>query len=465
MGVLGKQRFRSLRWRLLAPLIGASVLAAILVAVTSAWLGTRWVTQNFDERFVGIEHALSDSSFPLTAPVLNLLADLTDSELVTFRESSETFKTTLPIGESDFKQITSAARSPGLRGRNRFFVTVGGRTFLAYSFRRSRAALPADASQRVIVLFDEEHVEAMRWRAAMLPLITGLSTIALLGTLSFYTANWLILRLRRLQTRVEFVASGDFESSQSDHVHDEIGLLASAVDSMARQLKELWRALHRQQSEKLLHQVSSGMAHQLRNTLTGARLALELHVRHHANDEGNEIKVALHEVEQAEEYIRRLLLVALGQQAKDRKTSAYNCLCDVRSSLSATGEHLKVSLSWQFESLSQNCNVKDGPTFVAALNNLVLNAMQAGTTVSVTARVIDRGHLSVSVVDDGPGVADAIAAEIFEPFITSKPEGLGLGLPLVRRAAEHLEGKVQWCREGAQTVFQLTVRCFERDEC
>ena len=461
---MGNQNFQSLRFRLLVPLLAASILAAILVAAMSGWLSTRWATHNVDQRFLGIERALSQSTFPLTASVLELLADLTNTELITFLESGELFEATLvidPQAEAQLERVPILTTSRSLNVGDRLSVNIGDRHFLAYGFQRPTQA---DPSRRVLVLFDQEQVAAMRRGAAMLPLVTGLSTIVLLGTLSLVLTNRLIIRLERLQRRVEFVARGNFDQREEDPVQDEIGLLASAVDSMAGQLKDLWRAVQRQQSEKLLHQVSGGMAHQLRNTLTGARLALELHARRNRGQEDEEIKVALREVQQAEGYIRRLLLVALGQQEKDRRASAMECFQDVQSSMTPTAKHLKAEVTWIFDDSLQQCDVKDGPTLIAAVTNLVLNAMQAGTTVCVTSERVNSTQAAISVIDNGPGVSEAIASEIFEPFVTSKPEGMGLGLPLVRRAAEHLEGQVQWSREGDQTVFRLLVQIFQRDK-
>ena len=63
---------------------------------------------------------------------------------------------------------------------------------------------------------------------------------------------------------------------------------------------------------------------------------------------------------------------------------------------------------------------------------------------------------AVTVSDDGDGPPSEVAGEIFEPFVTSKPEGLGLGLPLVARSARRLGGEVTWTRVDATTRFRLT---------
>ncbi len=444
----------------------ASLLSAMLVAIMSAWLGAQWVKQNVDQQFEGIKRALSTSSFPLTANVLRLLADLTHTEIISFQDRGVVRDATLPLD----REAKSLLEGLLFRGgslspeERRFSIAIGHQIYFGYCVDRQNLSSRFDNEIRMLVLFDQEQVRATEWRAAMLPLATGLSTVLVLGTISFYLTHRLISRLKRLQSRVDIVASGNFDPRERDSVQDEVGLLSNAVDSMAEQLKILWQAVQRQQSEKLLHQISAGMAHQLRNTLTGARMALELHARHHRFGINEEVTVALREIQQAEDYIRRLMLVAMGQQDEDRPASANECLRNVQSSLAPAAKHHRVEVNWNLDTSLDSFEVKDSPTLIAAVSNLVFNAMQAGTIVNVKLEEVDSDQLRISVSDNGPGIPDAISVHIFEPFVTTKPEGMGLGLPLVRRAAEHLDGEIEWIREHNQTVFRLLVRRFEGSE-
>ncbi len=72
------------------------------------------------------------------------------------------------------------------------------------------------------------------------------------------------------------------------------------------------------------------------------------------------------------------------------------------------------------------------------MENLLLNALQhsaSGGRIELGAEVlVDRCRFLVS--DTGPGVAAAEAERIFEPFVTTRAEGVGLGLSLVREIAE-----------------------------
>lgn len=165
-----------------------------------------------------------------------------------------------------------------------------------------------DRIATVLVLFDQKQIDAASQRAALLPLVTGLSTVILMTAISVIVSRRLVGRMIRLKTRVQRVAEGDFESKVADASTDELGQLGGAVDSMAHQLSQLWDQVNRQQREKLLHQIAGGMAHQLRNTLTGSRMAMELHRRNCKSDDSEEVGVAIRQLEIAEEYVQRLSL-------------------------------------------------------------------------------------------------------------------------------------------------------------
>jgi signal transduction histidine kinase len=106
----------------------------------------------------------------------------------------------------------------------------------------------------------------------------------------------------------------------------------------------------------------------------------------------------------------------------------------------------------------------DGTMIEQALTNLIVNAVQAsspGGKVVVRARNEPSSageRLRFDVADEGPGIDEADAARIFQPFYTTKAAGTGLGLAVVRRIADALGGTVEVApgrERGA--VFTLTV--------
>lgn len=450
-----RPQFRSLRRRLLGPLIATACLAAVLIAAASYWVGTERAKSDVGDQFTAIKSTLADAAFPLNALVIDSLAQLTRVDLITWDGSGNSTHSTIPI-ETATTELTRlrgtsfAGDSPLANG-----IVIGGRQYFVTNFDTVRSGSRADRVFSVSVLFDKTRVDSNRRRAAILPLATGLSTIIALTTITLLLSSRLVGRVSRLKRRVEAVAAGDFQSTVSDQVADEMGQLGGAVDNMANQLDRLWKTVNQQQSEKLLHQIAGGMAHQLRNSLTGARMAVELHQLECQRPGDDGLQIAVRQIELSEDYVRRLLLVASGGQESDRPQTVVSCCEDVRTSLSTLAQHLNIDVQWDIEtSITTQC-VRDGSRWTAAVTNLIHNAMDAGHEVQVELTLLNSSRLCVRVIDNGDGVPKHLADQLFEPFATSKSEGMGLGLPLVRRSADYLGGSVRWRRDDGRTVFEF----------
>jgi signal transduction histidine kinase len=101
-----------------------------------------------------------------------------------------------------------------------------------------------------------------------------------------------------------------------------------------------------------------------------------------------------------------------------------------------------------------------------ALNNLVTNAIDsAAERRDGAGRVVIRlsrrdACVVIDVDDNGPGVANEVADKLFETFETTKPSGMGLGLPLAREVARRHSGHLNWRPlepQGAQFSIELPI--------
>lgn len=97
------------------------------------------------------------------------------------------------------------------------------------------------------------------------------------------------------------------------------------------------------------------------------------------------------------------------------------------------------------------------------LINLMRNGMEAMRdsevkSLTVTTRRVDGDRLKVEVADTGPGIADDIAPQLFQPFVTSKPNGMGVGLSISRRIIESHGGELTVRRnEAGGATFTFTL--------
>ncbi|MEM0926534.1 MAG: HAMP domain-containing protein, partial [Planctomycetota bacterium] len=220
--------FRSLRFRLLGPLLLAAIVAAGLVAIVSVSLADRWAENELDRRYKPIERALSDAAFPLNPTVIGSIAQLTRTEWTTFDEAGERRFST--IDDAFAPKSTGEASAASLGDRN------SDDRYIVRRFKTIRPSTRADGVWAAAVYFDRQELDATRTRALVLLMATGLSTVVGLTTATLLMSSRLIERLRRLKERVEAVAKGDFQTRVSDHADDELGQLGTAVDQMAEQL-------------------------------------------------------------------------------------------------------------------------------------------------------------------------------------------------------------------------------------
>jgi two-component system sensor kinase FixL len=101
------------------------------------------------------------------------------------------------------------------------------------------------------------------------------------------------------------------------------------------------------------------------------------------------------------------------------------------------------------------------------LLNLIRNAIDAMTEMPAEASrremVIstsrpDASSVEVAVTDTGPGLVPEVAAKLFEPFVTSKPHGMGVGLSISRSIIETHGGRI-WAQPNPEggTIFRFTL--------
>jgi two-component system, LuxR family, sensor kinase FixL len=96
------------------------------------------------------------------------------------------------------------------------------------------------------------------------------------------------------------------------------------------------------------------------------------------------------------------------------------------------------------------------------LINLMRNAAEAMRQskpgdITVSARRVD-GSIEIAVADNGPGLPKAIQDRLFQPFVSTKADGMGVGLSICHAIIESHGGRI-WAEEnpGGGTIFRFTV--------
>jgi two-component system sensor kinase FixL len=104
------------------------------------------------------------------------------------------------------------------------------------------------------------------------------------------------------------------------------------------------------------------------------------------------------------------------------------------------------------------------------LLNLIRNAIEAMEPVQKRELVVSTAAtqddmVTIAVADTGSGISPEVAAHLFQPFITSKRQGMGVGLSISRTIVEAHGGQI-WTDEnpGGGTIFRFTVRKVSKDD-
>jgi two-component system sensor kinase FixL len=104
------------------------------------------------------------------------------------------------------------------------------------------------------------------------------------------------------------------------------------------------------------------------------------------------------------------------------------------------------------------------------LLNLLRNAIEAmqetvRKQLTLSSRLVDAETVEIKVTDTGSGIAPDIAGQLFQPFVTSKRHGMGVGLSISRTIVEAHGGKLTAeANPGGGTIFRMTLRAVDKEE-
>lgn len=230
----------------------------------------------------------------------------------------------------------------------------------------------------------------------------------------------------------------------------------------ARQLEEHMRqmATEIRRREEELQMMVTGIAHEVRNPLGGMQLFAGLLADDLEGDERmSHVQRIQHELHNLERLVDDFLNFARKTPLRRESVSPREILESLGPLLEPAAQKRKIHL--QIESPSIRPYFLDVARTKRALLNLGLNAVDAAPSGQGGFVRIDAAEqndtLSFFVRDNGPGLAPENEDQAFRPFFTTKQQGTGLGLPLVKAVAERHDGTVSMARAGGETCFEFRV--------
>jgi two-component system, NtrC family, sensor histidine kinase HydH len=319
-----------------------------------------------------------------------------------------------------------------------------------------------------IMIYYGNRVQSGLWVILLLPVISAATRFGLLGTTIFtllaclHNASFIPL----IETGKHLAPHEFFEELKLDMPYNPEGreycirmVILIVVGFLVNQLAEASRRETRRfqetaakletavaqvrRAERLaaLGQLTAGLAHELRNPLGTMKTSAELLTRTVPQDNPIAQEMASYissEVDRTNSLITRFLDFARPQHLRLEPTDITTVLDHAISSLPGIQVYKNYSPGIP--------NVKvDAELLERVFSNLILNAAQAsppGSVVTVKTQLLDNNKVEVCVIDRGSGIEAKNLESIFNPFFTTKPEGVGLGLAICSKIVDEHGGHI-----------------------
>jgi signal transduction histidine kinase len=275
--------------------------------------------------------------------------------------------------------------------------------------------------------------------------LAGIGVIALF--FATFVGSWIGTRLSRPIERLVEAARrfgrGELEEpvdeapeGPSPHQGDEIQFLAGAMEDMRQKIL---------QRDQRMQMMLSGIAHEIRNPLGGMKLQCGL-LAEELNGASEEVAERCerieHQIHYLEDVVDDFLGFATEKQLEKEYFMATDLLDELRGLIGQQGRgETEIDMEVSDESLQLWGSFSGLKQAVLNLVKNSLAAMDTGGTVAVRVLETDGTDGRQIVVEDtGPGIGDEIRDRVAEPFFTTREQGSGLGLALVKKIVEEHDG-------------------------
>jgi len=238
--------------------------------------------------------------------------------------------------------------------------------------------------------------------------------------------------------------------------------LEMRVAERTAELVETHRRLVMQERIAALGRAAAQVAHEVKNPMAGL-LLYSLHLKSKAENFSEReiylvdkiVDTINHLNSRVEQILGFARPVTLNVRSENLNRIIDDVLDLLRPQLTANNVEARLSLGQQ-----PVYAIIDESSVRGALMNIMLNAIEAmphGGTLGVAAEQTDQA-LRIEITDTGRGIGDDVAKKIFEPFYTTKEQGLGLGMPYAKKLIDQHGGTVSLTsRLGEGTTIVVTL--------
>ena len=332
-----------------------------------------------------------------------------------------------------------------------------------------------------ILIRETEGVNSSYYWSLLIPVVSAATTLGAAGTalftvlacatyLSFLLSiDWTRYmippdQISELSLRLVFLAVVGYLTQRLAEANwTEARKAQAAAEQLAeanRSLQEAEAAVRRSERLAALGQLSAGLAHELRNPLGTIKASSEMLVKNIPKDNALAAELAgfiSTEVDRTNSLVTRFLEFARPLELRLNQAELSELIDRAIAQLERNTPPYDLTV---YRNYSPDVRPFpfDAELLERVIYNLLINAAQAtppGGAVTVKTRPVD-GSVEISVIDRGAGIAPQDLESIFNPFFTTKKEGLGLGLAIVSRIVDLHGGKMAVESEpGKGSVFRV----------
>lgn len=298
----------------------------------------------------------------------------------------------------------------------------------------------------------------------------GLSLLLLL-VLVFSFSRLFSRQLHHLLTTMEKVAEGKLQQQVPETGSPEWQRLATAFNRMVTRLQQYQQRLRASERLAAVGELSAVLAHEVRNPLTSLKMMAQVLRRRHADEPATVqlIDPMLGEVDRIELLVQSILDWSRPSPPQLELVDINSLMSDVLTLITPVFSKSGVEVAWQPGSVA-TVSV-DQAQIKQVLWNLLNNAEHVsgpGDKVEVTTSMLHDSVLQLIIEDQGPGINEELSEKVFEPFYTTRAQGLGLGLTISSRIIEKHGGRLMLKnvpQGGVRAIVSLPVNNKEISGC
>lgn len=433
----------TLRLQILVPFVLLSLGVIVATSVITVAAAIRQIEQERDQQLDAEVHTLAIANFPLNDAVLQRLKVLTGADVVVLQQG-QLQGSTLP-GLSSQAIATATNHELHWRGQH---------------YRLARAQQQPPVGERELILLRTRR-SVWETQSTLVQTVSWLCFAAAVVVLliSAFLSQRVVQRLKRIQSQLSEIASHRYVLQPLTGPVDELQELQGTTNQLAERMERFEREIAQTEKLRLLAQLTGGLAHTLRNSITGAKLAVQLHQKRcPTGDKDGSLAVARQQLELTQEQVTAMLTLGTSQARPAEVGDLRLILGDLAQLLDAVCKHHNVDLRVSVELNEMDSRIGDKARMRGAVLNLALNAIEAaGPHGLITVRGGRMAELvAINVTDSGKGPPEELGDAITDPFVTTKEAGVGLGLMLARQAAEGEGGALTWGRAEGVTFFRMS---------